>query len=397
MTPVKLVMVSRSRLAALVLAVAAWWAVVGYDHGRIVLWSQVEAQLAALSLVVAATATVWGGIEGQMVWGRGEEYVPAVALNGGYLPWLAWVGDAVWMAAGVAAGAAAGVWEISGALAGRPNPVFPFVWLAVVVAFSSVGNLIGRVSSRLVGPVLGGIVVYLGLGLAVYGSTHLRNLMPIADGSPRIGYSYRAEFLLLQIAFLVGIAGLAATAAVAGVRRRVRPWMLAVAAGVVVIGVTLTSIDPVGPEPVGRVCGGSTATICGPAPMEGAIPGIDAVVAVFETATGQEIATVTMTDGPDSIVLEAGEVTLNTGGLRRDPVRSTAAALLRPAHAGCEDASANQTVAEAVAYLADPQDEPVSEIARRVAAQLMGGDWLREHWVDLRNCTVAFEDLPGVP
>ncbi len=392
----KLVGLSPSRLVATALGLLAWWAVVGYQHGRIVLWVQVEAQLAASSLVVAAVATVWSGVEWQAVWAKAEEYVPPRSLAGGYLPWLTWVGGAIWMAAGIAVGAALGVWGVSGMLAGRPNPMSPLTWLAVVFAFTGVGSLIGRISPRLLGPLLAGMVVYGGLGFVMYGSTDLRNLMPIADGTPRIGYAYSPGFLSLQVVFLATVAGLATMLAAAFRSRRMRWWTLAAAAVVLVAGLVLTTVDPIRPVPVQQVCGGSVAAICGPEPMTRAIVAIDRVVGVFEATTGLDIGEVAMTDGPSSFARGSGELTLNTGGLRGDPVQSTARVLFGPVVPECENALANQIVVEAVAYLADPREARVSDISRRVARQLDGGDWLRRHWEELRECAVPLEDVPGV-
>lgn len=394
---VKLVGWSPSRLVALALVALAWWAVVGFQHGRIVLWAEVEAQLAALSLVTAAVATVWSGVEWQAVWARAEVYVPPRSLAGGYLPWLVWVGGAIWMAAGTAVGAALGVWGLSGVLAGRPNLVFPLTWVAAVFAFAGVGSLIGRMSPRLLGPLLAGMMVYAGLGFVMYGSTDLRNLMPIADGTPRIGYAYSPGFLVLQAVFLAATGGLATLLAATIWGRRTRWWISAAAAAVVVVvGIALTTVDPIRPVPVQQVCGGSVAVICGPEPMTSAIGPIDRVVGVFEATTGLEIGAVAMTDGPSSFLRGSGELTLNMGGLRGDPVQSTARVLYGPAKPECENALANQIVVEAVAYLADPGEARVSGVARQVARQLDGGDWLKRHWEELRGCAVPIDDVPGV-
>lgn len=390
---------SPSRYVGIGTFLFVFWVTIAYDVGDVTLWAQRESIYAAATVVLTATAVGWTGLERQVVWSRVDQFVPRDAMTSGVHPWLRWMGTAAWLGLGGVLGALAGAVLERGTITGRPNP---WLWLTVVATVAcacALGELSARLLPLYLGPLLAGMTAYLLVGMAMYSDSWARSLFPLANGAPPIGMTYSPTFLVGQSVFMVAVAGLASWIAFSF--GRLREHRLGIALGlacVALLGSYLATREtPVGAAPVTIMCERSFAEVCGPSELAFAFDEIQRVVARFHELGGERIEAVRVGGMVDGYDFERGSVHLSVGSVQAGASAELARLLVKPLGGTCENGQANALVGEAIAHLAVPDRNPVSDVALRIAAALERAPaWLGERIVDLRACRMSVSSLPGM-
>jgi hypothetical protein len=390
---------SFAKYAALALAVAGWYAIGGYELGSFVFWAQLEGNLAALVLVVAAVSVTTAALEWQLVWSHAGQYVPGAAVRSLSPLWLGWLGMAGWMVMGWSIGVLVGTVTYGGTLLGRPNLPVHVTVAATILPLSALGLLCGRLLPRIIGPLLSGAAVYVLMGFVLYGGTQLRLLAPLADGVPTLGRAVSVRFSVLQWIWIVMLTISLMGALISVVTRGSwLPLMAGIIVTTILVAGALVNTEPVVDTPVPTVCRFNSPQVCGPLPMEPTFRSVHRIGRLFSELAGLRISRIELDIGSYSRDEDTGELTLSVGHVQNNPAIATAIGLVGPdVSSGCRNGAANYAIVEALTYMAEPGNPAVSTVGRRVADGLTRDPgWVSTNLERLRLCDVAFEELPGL-
>lgn len=392
-----------SRYLSLFIAAIGWYSVVGYNSGSFVFWSQVEGDIAALSLVVGSVVVATTALEWQLVWKRALIAVPGRAMASLGVFRDVFLSIVAWLLLGWLVGIVLAVTTYDLEILGEPNYILLASVLSTVPAFVGVGLLVGELTPRLVGPLLTGLLTYGALGLSMYGSDLAQPFVPQANGVPPFDMRYSTWFSSSQVLWFLSIGALAAIALVVR-RTRSRFAVGAIAALVVASSGLSAAIAPVASAvDVSVTCMSGSSGIpelCGPELIESELVAIGRPLARIGEQIGVRVKTALVSTGDNDFNATSGELVINLGSFQADPVLSASQIVMGLSHASvqsCADTLAIQLLAEAVADVASNGTTPISEVGRQVAAGLQRDDeWLPRNLERVQACEVGFDELPGL-
>lgn len=383
---------SPAKLGAVGVAAAGAYAVTGYDEGVVTLWAQLEGNVAAFSVVIAALCVVVTALEWQLVWRHAAAHVPGRTIRDSRPLSEVWAVASAWLLAGWAVGVTGGIAAHGSPIVGPANPLVLVTAALVVPVSCGLGLLAGKVLPGVGGPLLAGVAVYIGSGTLVYGRSRWRVLAPIADGVPPLGSAFAARFLLVQAAWLLMLSAVlvAATITLTTRTRTLRTVALA-AVSVATAGVLVTT-DPVVAAPAPRACVDGPPAVCGPEAFASTFGALRDVSATFGEMTGVTVSRVDVATG--SQAFRDGKLTVDTGAVQADPGLAAARGLLSPV--GCDDPLAGEILAQGLVWISGAATRGVSPVGQAVGEALDGSTWLADNLDRVGSCDVRMDELPGI-